>query len=294
MDNLQKSLILFPVNVLYLISPKLALKLLFRLKQGYRLNLNNPNTYNEKLQWMKLNYKNPLITKLVDKYTVRDFVAGKCPEILNKLLWQGFDAKEIPWDTLPEKFVIKVTHGSGFNIICTDKDSLDKNKCVKKLNKWLKAKFIKCYGEWFYGVEKPRIIIEEYLDTGTGIVPTDYKVMCFDGEPKFFVVDTDRFTGHKRNVYDIEWNFLEGVSMDFPNDEPMDAPTGEVTRKLLYYARTLSEGFPHVRIDLYVVKDEIFFGEMTFTNGAGFDRFRPYRFDAELGELFNINSERGF
>lgn len=115
---LAKSAILTPLNILYDISPKAALKILFRLKHSQKLDLKNPKTYSEKLQWIKLYYKNPLLPKLVDKYTVRQYVEEKCPEILDKLIWQGFDPESIPWNKLPEKCVIKVTHGSGLNIIC--------------------------------------------------------------------------------------------------------------------------------------------------------------------------------
>lgn len=277
-----KNLILFPLNLLHRISPTLSLKILFRLKNGYKLNLKHPKTYNEKLQWIKVHYRHPLLTKLVDKYMVREYINEKAPELLNTLLWHGFDANEIPWDTLPDKFVIKVTHGSGFNIICKDKNKLDKAECVSKLNKWLQEKFLRCYGEWFYGVERPRIIIEEFLDAGDGKVPEDYKIFCFNGKPHYIIVDTDRFTGHKRNVYDLNWNFKEGVTLNFPNDKPMSKP--EKLDELLKYAQLLSEGFPHVRVDLYLVKDKVYFGEMTFTNGAGFDRILPYEFDVELGK----------
>ena len=193
-----KNLILTPFNLLYNISPEITLKILFRLKLGYNLNLKDPQTYNEKLQWLKLNYKNPLYTKLSDKYTVREYVARKCPDILNTLYWNGFDPKQIPWDSLPDKFVIKVTHGSGFNIICADKSKLNKKQVERKLSKWLKTKYLKCYGEWFYGLERPRIIIEEFLDSGENKTPIDYKILCFDGQPKFIAVHTNRFSNHKK------------------------------------------------------------------------------------------------
>ena len=281
-----KNIVLAPLNILYKLSPALTLKILFAIKNGYRLNLKNPKTYNEKLQWVKVNFKHPLLTKLVDKYTVREYVMAKAPELLTKVYWSGFDAKEIPWDDLPNKFVIKVTHGSGFNIICKDKNKINKNECIFKLNNWLKEKFLRCYGEWFYGVEEPRILIEEFLDAGDGKVPEDYKIFCFDGEPRFIAVDTDRFTNHKRNIYDLEWNFMKGVTLNFPNDNPLQVP--EKLEELITYAKLLSQGFPHVRVDLYIVKDKVYFGEMTFTNGAGFDKIKPKEFDEKLGELFKL------
>lgn len=281
-----KNILLFPLNIIYSFNPSIALKILFRLKNGYKLNLKNPKTYNEKLQWLKINYKNQLLPRLVDKFHVRDYVNQKCPEILNSLIWSGFDSKDIPWASLPEKFVIKVTHGSGFNIICTNKKKIDIRNCEKKINLWLKEKFLKCYGEWFYGVEKPRIIIERFLDDGSGKPPVDYKIFCFSGKPYYIVVDTDRFQNHKRNVYDLNWKLLEGVSMDFPNDIKMKKP--EQLDLLLNYAEILSKGFPHVRVDLYIVGGKIYFGELTFTNGAGFDKISPRDFDLKLGDLLEL------
>ena len=281
-----KNIVLFPLNLLYRISPKTTLKILFRTKSGYRLNLKNPTTFYEKIQWIKLNYKNPAITKLVDKYTVRSYIQEKAPELLTTLYWSGFNAKDIPWDILPQKFVIKVTHGSSFNIICKDKATLNKEKCVKQINRWLKEKYLRCYGEWFYGVEKPRIIIEEFLDTGTGKEPDDYKVFCFHGKAHFIIVDTDRYTNHKRNIYDRNWSLRKGVTINFPNDTPMPKPSE--LDQLLKYAELLSAEFPHVRVDLYIVKGKIYFGELTFTHGAGFGRISPREFDVELGELLKL------
>ena len=156
MDTIKKRIILTPLNILYKISPKLELELLFWMKQGYRLNLKNPKTFNEKIQWIKLYDKNHLMPKCVDKYTVREYVKSKgCGDILNELLWEGFNPEDIPFDKLPNRFVIKVTHGSTFNIICKNKKKLNIPEAKEKLSKWLKEKFIPCYGEWFYGIEKP-------------------------------------------------------------------------------------------------------------------------------------------
>lgn len=288
MKPVQKNIILLPLNFLYKYFPKVILKFLFYIKNGYILNLNNPRTYNEKLQYVKLYYKNKLLTQLVDKYLVRNFVEKRgCKKILNLLLWSGFDPDNIPFKTLPNKFVLKVTHGSGFNIICKDKRLLDFKKANNTLSKWLNEKFIVCYGEWFYGVEKPRIIVEEYLDNSNGKELIDYKIFCFSGEPKYIIVDTDRFTHHKRNVYDLNWRFKEGYTLNFENDIPMEKP--EQLELLLKYAKKLSAGFPHVRVDLYIVDNKIYFGEMTFTNGAGFDKILPKSFDEELGSYFDIS-----
>lgn len=285
MTTRTKNIILFPLNLLHRVSPKLTLKILFRLKTHHKLNLKNPSSFNEKLQWVKLNYKNPLLPKLVDKYTVRDYISQKAPELLTKLYWQGFDANDIPWDELPNKFVLKVTHGSSYNIICKDKSALDKKECTKKLNKWLKGKFLRCYGEWFYGVEKPRIIIEEFLDTKTGKVPDDYKVYCFNGKPEYVLLCTGRFEDTKSTMYDTDWIY-QNVKLGYKSNS--ETPKPENLDELLKYAKLLSEDFPHVRVDLYNINGKIYFGELTFTDGAGFDRIEPYDFDLKLGNLFEL------
>lgn len=153
--NLKKFL-LFPMDLLYSISPRLATKILFRLKVGYPLNLNNPQTYNEKLNWIKLYDRNPLFVDCADKFTVRDYIAKLgYSNILNDLYWEGYNPEEIPFDSLPSAFVIKATHGSGFNIICKNKNQFDPAEAINKLKRWLKIKYLKSYGEWWYGVERP-------------------------------------------------------------------------------------------------------------------------------------------
>ena len=163
MNNIIKNIIMTPFNILYKFSPEKELRLLFFLRKGYRLNLDNPVTYNEKLQWIKLYDKNPLMEKCCDKYHVREFVKElQCEELLVKLIWEGEDPRDIPFDDLPQKCVIKATHGSTFNIICQNVEGIKKQNVIRTCDRWLKEKFLPCYGEWFYGRKKPRIIIEEY------------------------------------------------------------------------------------------------------------------------------------
>ena len=293
MDNILKSALLTPFNLLYKINKKLELEILFRLKCGYKLDLDDPKTYNEKLQWIKLYDKNPLIPKCCDKYTVREYVAGKgCEEILNELLWEGFDPRNIRFDMLPEKFVIKVTHGSSFNIICTNKAELDREKVIAKCQKWLKAKFLEAYGEWFYGIERPRVIVEKYLDDGTGRL-RDYKVYCFNGIPHFIGVDTgdEREGTHFKDIYDTQWNLLPDYEMAYPNSGIAIEKPAELD-KLLRYAGILSEDFLHARVDFYVVENRVIFGEITFTNSAGFGRVVPRKFALEMGELLKLPNQK--
>lgn len=288
MDNLKKNIILSPFNLLYKVNPKLNLKILFFLKHRKRLNLDNPVTYSEKLQWIKLYDKNPLMPICSDKYTVRKFVADQgCAEILNELYWEGEDPKKIPFRELPEKFVIKVTHGSTFNIICTDKSKLNTNHTIKQCNKWLKAKFLPCYGEWFYGVKKPRVIVEKYIESDDGKQLKDFKVFCFNGEPEYIRVDTGRFSELKQDFYDCEWNHLPDKKMAFPG-------LGDVSKKpvcleeMLEYSRLLSGPFLHARVDFYISDEKIYFGEITFTTAAGFNRFRSHEFNVEMGEKLDL------
>ena len=283
MDTHKKNIIMLPFNILYKISPELELKLIFRLKQGYKLNLKNPKTFNEKLQWIKLYDKNPLMPKCVDKFTVRKYVESvDCADILNELYWEGFSPEDIPFDSLPEKFVIKITH-----IIVTDKNKLDKNDVIKKCNIWLNEKFLPCYGEWFYGIEKPRIIIEKYLeDKSIKGELLDYKVFCFNGEPKLIDVHCGRFGEHKRNIYDLNWNFLDDVYFKYDHFDGIERP--KKIDELLNYARKLSSNFSHVRVDFFIVNEKIYFGELTFTNGAGLDKIKPYEFDLKMGSWLKL------
>lgn len=288
MNNLIKNVALFPFNLLYKVSPEADLKILFLLKQRYVLDLKNPKTYNEKLQWIKLYDKNPLMTKCCDKFTVREYVKQQgCEEILNHMIWQGFDPKDIPFSVLPPKYVIKVTHGSTFNIIQDGALQITKNEIINKCKKWLKAKFLPCYGEWFYGIERPRIIVEDFIESADDTQLRDYKVFCFNGNPKIIRVDTDRFTNHKMDFFDCEWNRINNAGMGFAiSGRPIEKPL--CLQKMLEYATKLSAPFHHARVDFYIVKEKIYFGEITFTNGAGFDKFSSYDFDLMLGNYLKL------
>lgn len=289
MDNLLKSVILTPFNILYKVNKELELKLLFRLKCGYKLNLKNPKTYNEKIQWIKLHDLNPLMPKCCDKYAVREYVESKgCGEILNTLIWEGFNPADIPFDELPDKFVIKVTHGSTFNIICTDKSKLNREDVIGKCNKWLKAKFLEAYGEWFYGIERPRVIVEKFLDDGTGRL-RDYKIYCFNGIPRYIGVDSgdDSKGTHFKDIYDTDWNLIKGYEMAYPNSGvALEKP--EALDDLLKYARILSEDFLHARTDFYIVDGKVVFGEITFSNSAGFGRVAPEEFALKMGGYLEL------
>jgi hypothetical protein len=277
------------MNLLYRINPELEIKIMFFLKNGYKLNLKNPVTYNEKIQWIKFYDKNKRIPICADKYTVRNYVKEcGCEAILNHLLWEGFQADDIPFEALPDRFVIKVTHGSGFNILCRDKSKLNIDKVKKQLNYWLKEKYIRCYGEWFYGVQRPRIMIEEYLGDANGEPPYDYKVLCFNGEPRFIEVHLGRFTNHQMKIYDMDWNEIRGIMINNYEAPNVVIEKPRKIKDLIEYAKKLSEPFYHARIDFYIVNETIYFGEITFTGGSGFDKIAPYSFDVELGTYLKL------
>lgn len=288
MDTIKKRLLLTPLNILYRIAPKTELKLLFRIKQGYKLNLKNPRTFNEKIQWIKLYDRNPLMPKCVDKYTVRDYVKSKgCGDILNELLWEGFNPDDIPFEKLPNKFVIKVTHGSTFNIICTNKSKLDIEESKKKLKKWLKEKFLPCYGEWFYGIEKPRIIVEKFIESKDGL--KDYKVFCFNGEPKYIGVYSDRQKNGKpsQEIYDLNWNLIDGHTNNYKLPNVLTNKPKKLD-DLINYAIKLSKDFKHARVDFFIEDDSIYFGEITFTSSAGFGKFSSKKFAEEFGDYLEF------
>ena len=287
-NNVTKSVILTPFNLLYRVSPRLDLEILFRMKTGYPLNLDDPRTYNEKLQWIKLYDRNPLMPKCCDKYAVREYVEGQGRgALLNPLIWEGFDPEDIPFDSLPPKCAIKVTHGSTFNILCTDTSKLNRQDAVLKCRKWLKARFLPCYGEWFYGQERPRVVVEDFIESADGGDLKDYKVYCFNGEPRLVAVHSDRFGAHKKDLYDIDWNFLADKYIGFPSTgKPIPKPA--VWDEVLDHARALSRPFKHARVDFYIVGDRVVFGEITFAPGSGFDRFSSRDFDLEMGSWLDL------
>ncbi len=289
MDNVTRNIILTPMNILYKISPKLCLEILFKLKTGHKLNLNNPTTYNEKLQWLKLYDKNELKPLCCDKYHVREYVkACGCGEILNDLLWDGFSPEDIPFESLPNQFVIKLTHGSKFNIICEDKKTLNIPRTISRLKRWLKADFLPCYGEWYYGVKKPRIIIEKYLKDDKTNQLFDYKFFCFHGEPKLVHVNTWKDNKQSINAYDIDFNLIPNVQLGFRNDLTTIINKPDNYSKMVDYARKLSKPFLHVRVDLYNVNGKIIFGELTFAKGSGFSKIVPYSFDIKMGSWLKL------
>ena len=292
MNTMVKNVVLAPFNALYALSPELCLETLFRIKQGYPLNLEDPKTFSEKIQWIKLYDRSPLMPRCADKYEVRGYVEERgCGQYLNELLWHGTDPVRIPFDELPKKYVVKVTHGSTFNVIVDGSEPVDRDEVVRKCRKWLKAKFLPCYGEWFYGRSggvEPSVIVEKYIEPDGAGGLDDYKVFVMNGRAALTLVCTGRTANaHCEDCYDMGWNLIEGCDMgEERTGRAMPRPA--CFDEMVAAAERLAAPFSHVRVDFYIVKGELIFGELTFTSGSGFDRFHPYEFDLELGRKLKL------
>jgi len=270
----------------------LYLRMIFRVKFGYSLNLKNPQTFSEKLQWLKLYDRNPLYTELVDKYEVRKYIAETIgEEYLIPLLGVWDNVDEIDFAKLPNQFVLKNTHDSGSIVICKDKDSFDIKKAKKRLRKYLKRNPYWATREWPYKNIKPRIIAEEYKVDESKVELKDYKIFCFNGEPKYMQVDFDRYKDHKRNIYDENWDFLD-FEIKYPNDKMENISRPRKYEEILLLARKLSANIPHVRVDFYYIENKeftyILFGELTFYHGSGLEIFKPKEWDKKFGDLLEL------
>lgn len=271
------------------IPDKTMIKLQYRIKLGRMPNIDKPRRFTEKLQWYKLYYRNPLMTTAADKYEVRNYVKSKgLGSILNQLYAVYSNVEDIEIDSLPAKFVMKTTNGSGTNLICTNKSDLSIDKLKKHFKQWLSRDIFASGREWSYKNIKPRIIVEELLESKDnkfhGI--NDYKFLCFNGKAKYIVLDVDRHIEHKRNIYDIDWNLID-VTTDHPNiKEKVEKP--ESLDEMINIANKLAEDFPFVRVDLYWVNQKVYFGELTFYPWTGYVQFSPDEFDYALGEMFRL------
>ncbi|HEY8962053.1 MAG TPA: ATP-grasp fold amidoligase family protein [Luteolibacter sp.] len=250
--------------------------------------LANPVTLNEKLQWSKLHVRDPRLPKCVDKYLVREFVGNILDEsYLIPLVGVYEDPSQIRYEDLPDQFVLKATHGSGWNLICHSKATFDSEAANQKMRKWLRTNFYPVGREWAYNHPTPRIVCEAFISDASGEPPVDYKFFCFHGEPKFIQVDYSRFSGHRRNLYTPEWELLP-CSLEYPNEKnPPPAPRN--LSQLLKVAAKLAAGFAFVRVDLYAVEDRIYFGELTFYPGKGVERFHPAVYDERFGALLDLS-----
>lgn len=276
------------------IPDKLYLKLLFYSRMGKSLNLDNPETFNEKLQWLKLYNRNPEYSRMVDKIEAKKYVAdiiGQEHIIPTLGIFESVD--EIPWDTLPNQFVLKCTHDSGGIVICKDKQSLNIREAKEKLSKGLKKSYYYQNREWPYKNVKPRIICEEYKIDESGYELKDYKWFCFDGEVKALFIATDRGRQEedtKFDFYDADFNHLPFTNGHPNSSKKLSKPVGFKEMKDL--AAKLSKGIPHVRVDFYDINGKIYFGEMTFFHWSGTKPFVPEEWDYTFGSWIKLPKEK--
>lgn len=272
------------------LSDKAFLKMQFKTAFGYKLDLKNPQTYSEKLQWLKLYDRKPIYNTMVDKAAVKDYVAKKIGEqyiIKTFGVWEQFD--EIDFDALPNQFVLKCTHDSGGLVICKDKSVLDIAEARKKIEKSLKKNYYKQNREWPYKDVKPRIIAEKYMeDSNTGEL-CDYKFFAFDGEVKAMFIASERNnknTETRFDFFDREFNHLP-----FTNGHPnADAPPQKPDKydEMVALAEKLSSGIPQARIDFYEVDGRVYFGEITLFHWSGFKPFKPFEWDEKFGGFIKL------
>ena len=264
-----------------LLSDENFLKIIFYHRMGKKLNLVQPRTYSEKLQWLKLYDRNPLYSKLVDKYEVKEYVGNIIGEhyIIKTLgVWDSFD--DIDFSVLPSKFVLKCTHDSGGLFICKDKKNMNIKQARKKINKCLHNDYYMKSREWPYKNVKPRIIAEEYMEDSCTKELRDYKFFCFSGEVKALFIATGRQNKNEETAFDFfdsNYNHLDFTN-GHPNAKVMPKKP-KCFEEMKILATKLSKGIPHVRVDFYEVDGQVYFGEMTFFHWSGMTPFKPEKWD---------------
>lgn len=256
---------------------------------GISLNLDNPQTFNEKLQWLKLYNRKPEYTMMVDKYKVREYIAQTLgEEYLIPLIGVWDDPDEIDFDALPDQFVLKCNHNSGLGMcICKDKSKLDIPKVKAELRKGLKQDYYLPGREWPYKNVPRKVICEKYMtDNDDGSELTDYKFFCFNGVPKFMYISKDNSENATTDFFDMEFNHLE-MRMKDPNSNVIPSKP-DLFDEMKAIAEKLSKGIPFVRVDLYVISGGIYFGELTFFHNAGFCSIHPDHWGKTLGDWIKL------
>lgn len=291
----RKARLLYRYKVVHRLAPwsfaddKAYLSFKFFEKFGRPIDLRQPRTFNEKLNWMKLYDRKPLYTRMADKAAAREYVAERVGDrYLNRLIGVYDDVDDIDWDSLPDRFVMRANQGCKFNIICHDRSALDTAAAEAKLRVWMDDNGYFHVREWPYRDIRPRIVCEEFLDGDPKWGLLDYKFFCFAGEPTFVAVDHDRFSHHSQVFYDMDWNeqpFVHGLPK--PDER---SPRPGCFDEMIGVARTLAAGHPFVRVDLYDHQGQVVFGELTFHPAGSFKPITPAEYDLELGRLVILPS----
>lgn len=276
-------------NIARLLPDRLYLSIKYRVHMGYWMNWKHPKTFNEKLQWLKVFYRRKDFSNMVDKFSVKQFVAAKIGlNYVIPTIAVYNNAEDIDFSILPDKFVLKCTHDSGGLVICRNKADLDIPATIKKMNRALKESYVIQNREYPYAYVTKRIIAEEYMEEPEFAELRDFKFYCFNGVPKYLLVASGRQRSHKNfDYFDMEWNHLSVYDEGCPNNEVMPQMP-ENFDKMVAIAKILSEGIPHVRVDMYNVGGKIYFGEMTFFDGSGCNLYVPREFDSIFGKFLNL------
>lgn len=279
------------ISILSRISPKRASIVFYNRCHKKKINLKNPQTFNEKLMYLKIkNYnKNKNVYKCSDKYLIRDYAKSKGVHENNlpKIIGIYKSPKEIDFKKLPKKFVLKCSHGCGFNIICQDKNKLDKKEAIKKLEKWQKTKYGYKTAETHYLHVKPTIFCEEFIQNEKGGFPNDYKIYCFHGEPKLVLVCSEREKKLRLNFYDLSWKELLIGTENYRGTSKITKPKN--LKEMLDIAKKVSKEFPYVRVDFYEYKGKAILGEMTFTPAGCVGQYYTEEGQKYLGSLLDLN-----
>jgi len=278
------------LSLLRFVPDKQMLQLQYWIKFRRKLNLKDPRRFTEKIQWYKLYYKDMLMPRCSDKYQVREYIKSKGLEhILNELYCVFERPEDIRLDQLPEKFVLKLSNGSGTNLLCRDKSLLNEEAVQKEFKDFIFKVKANLGREWPYLKVKPVIIAERLLEDESHLnnAINDYKIFCYNGKPEYVICISDRYSDQCNHlVYDTDWNKIHAASEDARLEE--DAPRPENLEEMLDIARKLSEDFPFARIDLYSLEGKVCFGEITFYPWSGYMEYEPDEFDFVLGEKFEL------
>ncbi|UTT43517.1 ATP-grasp fold amidoligase family protein [Exiguobacterium aurantiacum] len=281
-----------------IVSDENEIKSQYKRKLGRDLDLNNPNLYNEKIQWLKLNFRDELLNVCVDKHEVRNYVKTKLPnadQILIPQLGIYNDVNEIDFSQLPKQFILKLTNGSSFNYICFDKKKRGEIKKIKNRFKlWSKLNYYAIGREWAYRDVKNRIVCEELILSAQGNPPEDYRFFCFGGKVKIITVDLEsvvdgvKTSDYHRKIYDTDWNAIE-ATIEYPDKPELFIEKPKLLTEMIEVAERLAEDFPAVRVDFYSFEDKFYFGELTFYHASGYQKISPLDFEEKMGEWLQLS-----
>ncbi len=272
-----------------LVNDRTAILNYYKKKSGGRfIDLENPKLFSEKLQWYKLNHQDPLMEIVANKYTVREYIQSiGYGGLLNELYGVYSKVRDIDFDALPNQFVLKGTHGSGFNIIVKDKSSLNRRQAKMLMSSWMKQHIAWSGREWVYKNMPRHIIAEKYLEDETGEL-RDYKFYCFNGKPTFMQLEVGRGTEHNtRNFYNMNWELMP-FGKELPHNPDLQIEPPSMFEEMKKIATDLCKPFQYVRVDLYQVGGKIYFGELTFFPAGGAPDFVPSKYDSIVGDMWKL------